>query len=143
MGTRALISAIIVSFFVAGCTPMIRGGGVGTMMMPGKQKAKECKGNVVCFIDVMADGANTGVAPDFVIINNPRNSPILIFFKPDPGVTIEAIDFGDTDGEIQPCGQDGASRQWKCNNLHSKSGVYKYSVKATGLAAKDPWVVND
>ena len=141
MGTRALISVIIVSFFVAGCESMMRGG--VERMTPGKQTAKECKGNVVCFIDVKADGANTGVTPDFVIVTNPRNTPIFIFFKPDAGVTIEAIDFGDTDGEIKPCAQDGASPQWKCNNLHTKSGVYKYSIKARGLAAKDPWVVND
>src|SRR6266487_4157306 len=72
MGTRALISAIIVSFFVAGCGQMMRGD--GNIRAAHKEKANQCDGTGVCKVDVKLspDGTKIVVEPDYVIVNNKR-----------------------------------------------------------------------
>jgi hypothetical protein len=142
METRALISAIIVSFFVAGCGPMMRGD--GEFRTAHKEKANQCDGTGVCKVDVKLspDGTKIVVEPDYVIVNNKRK-PIEIFFEPATGLTIESIDFGNTGGEFDPCMAVGSSGKFKCKDNHQDFGVYKYSVKVRNFSLVDPWVVND
>jgi hypothetical protein len=139
---RALISAIIVSFFVAGCGPMMRTD--GDLRTAHKEKANQCDGTGVCKVDVKlsSDGTKIVVEPDYVIVNNKR-TPIEIFFEPASGLTIESVDFGSTGGEFDPCMAVGSSGKFKCKDNHHDFGVYKYSVKVRNFSLVDPWVVND
>jgi hypothetical protein len=143
MGTRALLAAIIVSLFVAGCESMSMQGGM-TRVQPHKEKAKQCDGNGVCTVDVKLspDRTKIVVEPDYVIVNNKRRQ-IEIFFEPEAGLTIESVDFGDTGGEFDPCTRVGSTPRFKCKDNHRDFGVYKYSVKVTNFTVVDPWVVND
>jgi hypothetical protein len=142
MGTRTLVTAIIVSFFVAGCGPMMRTD--GEMRVAHKEKANQCDGNGACTVDVKlsSDGTKIVVEPDYVIVNNKRK-PIDIFFDPASGLTIESVDFGNTSGEFDPCMPVGGSGKFKCKDNHGSFGVYKYIVKVRNFTAVDPWVVND
>lgn len=117
------------------------GGGPGARAH--QEKSKACNGSGPCTVDVKKSLDNpmrAVVDPEYVIVNNRGNS-IHIFFDPKDSLTIESIDFGDTEFE---CMAEGMSGRWNCFDKHAKgAAVYKYTVKVKDFPLVDPWVVND
>jgi len=142
METGKFVAGIVASMFLASCASM--GAGGDGARMAHKEKAKECDGNGACFVEVKTtdDGSRIVIDPDYVIVNNKRK-PIQIFLNPTGNLVIEAVDFGNTGGEFEPCTAVGSTGQFRCSDKHTTFGVYKYSVKVKNFAQVDPWIVND
>ena len=136
MGTKALVSAVILSMFIAGCASM------KPTEFSSRPSAKGCNGSGNCFVDITLSTGSIVVDAEYVIINNPRRQDIKITWRVPEGNTLESIDFGDTGGQIDGCHSEGP-RMISCIDHHMDLGVFKYTIKVTGFAPRDPWMVND
>jgi len=138
MVTRTVFSVVIASFLIAGCAAI-----KPTEFSP-HPTAKGCNGQGNCFVNVSVSGGSIAVDAEYLIINNPRRQDIKITWRLPEGSnnTLEAVEFFDTGGQIHDCASEGP-RQFRCFDNHADLGVFKYTIKVTGLTPLDPWMVND
>ena len=80
---------------------------------------------------------------EYVIVNKPRGTgSIKVTWNVPQGYTLLAIEFPDSDGQMSGCMSEGPLH-FSCNDIHTKAGVYKYTIKVKDVTPYDPWMVND
>jgi hypothetical protein len=141
MAPRTLLSAVIACIAVASCSA------VDQRMVLQKPTAGECKMAGNCKIAVAVVSGKITVDPEYLIVNNQRNSTIIVTWElpASSGYKLEKVEVPEGGTEIDGCHAEGPQR-WQCNNKHTTFGVYKYKITVSGqppVPVYDPWIVND